>query len=466
MSRRARKIALIRERPGLRLIGYTPRVMSEHTPSASTADSTSPPADATQAAATAAPTTQAAQTPTPDRPSHRSDVLIVGGGIVGLATAYNLLQRRPDTDVTILEKEAELAHHQTGHNSGVLHSGLYYKPGSLKAVNCREGKKAMERFCQEHDIPYRLCGKVVVAADESEIERLDRLFERAKQNGVACELISAERCREIEPHVRVVKAIHVKETGIVDYKQVCLKLADLMKAQGCTIRTGARVTGVQRRDDEMLVQTPVGDFRTRALVNCAGLQCDRVTRMSGEKPSAKIVPFRGEYFELKKEAEHLCKTLIYPVPDPQFPFLGVHFTSMIHGGVECGPNAVLSFGREAYGKFQVQPADLFESLTYAGFLKMAAKHWRMGLGEMWRSYHRPAFVKALQRLMPEIRSEHLEPAPSGIRAQAVTPDGGLADDFIIDESQRVVNVNNAPSPAATASLNIGKLIVDKLEDKL
>ncbi len=395
------------------------------------------------------------------------DVAIIGGGIVGLATAYNLTQRRPGIRLCVLEKEPTLAHHQTGHNSGVLHSGIYYKPGSLKAVNCRAGKAAMERFCEEHDIPFNLCGKVIVATDEKELPKMNDIFERGQANGVNCRKISGEECKEIEPHANAIAAIHVPEAGIVDYKQVCETMAGLMRKSGQDIKTNAGVTNIRKTPDGVSVlHTMTGPVQARLIVNCAGLHCDRVTKLAGMKPTAKIVPFRGEYFELKPEAEHLCKTLIYPVPDPAFPFLGVHFTTMVHGGVECGPNAVLALGRECYGKFQVNFPDLFESLTYRGFIKMAAKHWRMGLGEMWRSYNKAAFVTALQRLMPEIKAEHLEPCPSGIRAQALKPDGALVDDFIVDEAEGVVNVNNAPSPAATASLNIGKLITDKLEPRL
>ena len=394
------------------------------------------------------------------------DVAIIGGGIVGLATAWQLTQRRPDLRLIVLEKEAQLAHHQTGHNSGVLHSGIYYKPGSLKATNCRAGKAAMQAFCQQHQIPFRLCGKVIVATHDAERPRLQSIHERGVANGVDCELISAERCREIEPHTAAVAAIHVPESGIVDYRQVCLKLGELLTAAGHEVRTAARVTAVRRVDAEQVLATTAGEVRAKLLINCGGLQCDRVTRLAGVKPAAKIVPFRGEYFELKPSAQHLCKTLIYPVPDPAFPFLGVHFTSMIHGGVECGPNAVLALGRECYGKFQVHPRDLFESLTYPGFLRMAAKHWKTGAGEMWRSYSKRAFVKALQRLMPEITGEDLVACPSGIRAQAVTPEGGLIDDFLIDEAQGMIHVNNAPSPAATASLNIGLVIAGKVETRL
>ncbi len=399
-------------------------------------------------------------------PTCTHDVALIGGGIVGLATAYNLMQRRPGLRLVLLEKEARFAHHQTGHNSGVLHSGIYYKPGSLKAINCRAGKAAMQDFCDQHEIPYKLCGKVIVATRDDELPKMRDIYERGRANGVDCAMISAERCRELEPHAASIGAIHVPESGIVDYQQVCEKMAELMRDAGHDLRTSARVTAVRRVGGESVVQTTAGDVTAKLVVNCAGLQCDRVTKMTGVKPAAKIVPFRGEYFVLKPEAEHLCKTLIYPVPDPGFPFLGVHFTSMIHGGVECGPNAVLALGRESYGKFQVHVPDLLESLTYPGFLKMAAKHWKMGLGEMWRSYSKRAFVKALQRLMPEIEAKHLVACPSGIRAQAVTADGGLVDDFLIDEAAGVINVNNAPSPAATASLNIGKLITDKVEPRL
>ncbi|MEM7575834.1 MAG: L-2-hydroxyglutarate oxidase [Planctomycetota bacterium] len=395
------------------------------------------------------------------------DVAIIGGGIVGLATAYNLTQQHPHLRLAVLEKEDTLAHHQTGHNSGVLHSGIYYKPGSLKAINCRAGKKAMEAFCEEHDIPYKLCGKVIVATHEKELPKMQDIFERGQANGVNCRMVSAEECRELEPHVNTIGAIHVPESGIVDYKQVCEKMAELMTAAGHDIKTSAGVHGASRdAQGHWTLETASGDVRANLIVNCAGLQCDRVTKLAGMEPTAQIVPFRGEYFELKPEVHHLCKTLIYPVPDPAFPFLGVHFTSMIHGGVECGPNAVLALGRECYGKFEMNLKDLMESLTYTGFHKMALKHWKMGMGEMWRSYNKAAFVKALQRLMPEIEAKHLEACPSGIRAQALKPDGTLVDDFIIDQGEGVVNINNAPSPAATASLNIGKLVTETLTPRL
>lgn len=391
-----------------------------------------------------------------------SDVLIIGGGIVGLATAYRLSEKYPDTKITILEKEHVLAHHQTGHNSGVLHSGIYYKPGSLRAVNCREGKLAMQTFCERENIPFKLCGKVIVAVNEAELPNLDRIYERGQANGVKCEIIERSRLLEIEPHVAGIKAIHVPEAGIVDYKQVCARLAARIREAGGSIVTDAKVTAIQERTDAIVVKSLRGDFPTRYVINCCGLQSDRVAKLSGHCPDAKIVPFRGEYYDLKPDVHDFCRTLIYPVPDPKFPFLGVHFTTTIHGGVECGPNAVLAFAREGYNLTTFNLYDLYESLTYPGFLRMAQKNWRTGMGELWRSISKGAFVKALQRLMPEIRSEHLVPAPAGVRAQALTRDGNLVDDFLVTQANRIVNVCNAPSPAATASLNIGRLVVEKL----
>lgn len=397
---------------------------------------------------------------------HMTDVAILGGGIVGLATAYRLLERYPGTSVTVLEKERELAHHQTGHNSGVLHSGIYYKPGSLRAKNCREGKLAMQEFCRKENIPFDLCGKVIVAVDASEQPQLKTIYERGLANGVQCSLIDAPRLKELEPHAVGVQAIHVPEAGIVDYRQVCDRLGERISAAGGKILLAAKVKSLFRRQGRMIVDSQAGDVEARYVINCTGLQSDRVTRLSGQHPSAQIIPFRGEYFELKPTAQHLVKGLIYPVPDPNFPFLGVHFTRMIHGGVECGPNAVLAFAREGYYKTSLNLYDLIESLTYRGFLRLAWKHWRAGCHEMWRSLSKRAFVEALQRLVPEITSEQLVAAPAGVRAQAVTPDGQLVDDFLILENDLVINVCNAPSPAATASLNIGSLIVDKLHDRL
>jgi len=395
-----------------------------------------------------------------------ADVAIIGGGIVGLATAYQITQLYSGRRVVVLEKEQELAHHQTGHNSGVLHSGIYYKPGSLKAVNCRAGKKAMEEFCAAEGIAYEICGKVIVAVDDAELPALEQIYERGQANGVNCTLIERGRLAELEPHARGVRAIHVPEAGIVDYRQVCERLAERVRQRDGEVVTNARVTAMHRNGEHVVLTSTAGDVTASQVVNCAGLQCDRMTARSGQKPGAKIVPFRGEYYEVRPEAHYLCKNLIYPVPDPNFPFLGVHFTRMIGGGVECGPNAVLAFAREGYRKRDINLADLAESLTYSGFLKMAAKYWKAGLGEMWRSVSKAAFVKALKRLVPEIRAEHLEPAPAGVRAQAVTPDGALVDDFLIQETDRVINVGNAPSPAATASLNIGRLIAERLGPRL
>jgi L-2-hydroxyglutarate oxidase len=395
-----------------------------------------------------------------------ADVAIIGGGIVGLATAYQLTRLHPGRRVVVLEKEPNLAHHQTGHNSGVLHSGIYYKPGSLKAVNCRAGKKAMEEFCAAEGIAYEICGKVIVAASDGELPALEQIYERGQANGVNCAMIEPGRLAEIEPHARGVRAIHVPEAGIVNYRQVCVRLAELVRERDGDVLTLARVVAIRSIGQNVLLSTTANEVTASQVVNCAGLQCDRVTALGGQQPSSKIIPFRGEYYAVRPAARHLCKNLIYPVPDPNFPFLGVHFTRMIGGGVECGPNAVLALAREGYRKRDINLADLAESLGYSGFRKMAARYWRAGLAEMWRSLSKRAFVKALQRLVPAIEAQHLEPGPAGVRAQAVTPEGSLVDDFLIQESDRIINVGNAPSPAATASLNIGKLIVDRLAPRL
>lgn len=397
---------------------------------------------------------------------HTTDVAIVGGGIIGLATAYRLQERFPGTKLMLLEKEREVAHHQTGHNSGVLHSGIYYKPGSLRAINCRQGKLAMQEFCQREEIPFDLCGKVIVAVDSSELPQLQKIYERGQANGVVCEMIDAPRLKELEPHVRGVKAIHVPEAGIVDYRQVCERLSQRITDRGGTVLLNAKVSAMFRRNGRMMIESTGGEVEAKYVVTCGGLHSDRLTRLSGQAPTAQIVPFRGEYFEIKPSAQHLCKGLIYPVPDPDFPFLGVHFTRMIHGGVECGPNAVLAFAREGYYKTSFNLFDLLETLTYSGFLRMAWKHWRQGSYEMWRSLNKGAFVAALQRLVPEITGADLVSAPAGVRAQALTPQGELVDDFLITENDLVVNVCNAPSPAATASLNVGQLVVDKLAPRL
>ncbi|MGF1634284.1 MAG: L-2-hydroxyglutarate oxidase [Phycisphaerae bacterium] len=398
----------------------------------------------------------------------QADILIIGGGIVGLATAYQLTRRHPDRTVIVLEKEDHLAPHQTGHNSGVLHSGIYYKPGSMKAINCRRGKAMMEQFCRDEGIDHDICGKVVVAVDEKELLALEGIFDRGQKNGVDCRMIEAEELRELEPHAAGIKAIHVPETGIVNYRQCCIRMAERVKEAGGDVVTGARVTAVNHETDAVVVVTTAGEFRAPYVINCAGLHSDRMTRLTtGQQPPVKIIPFRGEYYELKPDARHLVKNLIYPTPDPAFPFLGVHFTRMItrdEAGhhVECGPNAVLAFAREGYKLHHMNFGDIADTLTYPGFWKMSAKYWKTGMGEFLRSVSKAAFVKALQRLLPDIQAHHLEAAPAGVRAQALAPDGQLLDDFSVLETDRVVNVMNAPSPAATASLSVGDHIVDTL----
>lgn len=395
-----------------------------------------------------------------------SHVSILGGGIVGLATAWQITQRWPGLKVQVIEKEPAVGAHQTGHNSGVLHSGIYYRPGSLRAMNCRTGKAAMERFCAEHGIAYEICGKVIVAVDAAELPGLERIFERGQANGVRCEIIDPQRLKELEPNAAGIKAIHVPEAGIVNFRRVAEKLAELIRRRDATVTTGVRVTGVQREERLIVIKTTAGDFEADYVVNCTGLFSDRVARLTGSTNKAKIVPFRGEYYELKPEVHHLCRNLIYPVPDPSFPFLGVHFTRMIEGGVECGPNAVLAFAREGYHKTDINVRDLAETLTYGGFLKLALKYWRTGAGEMWRSLSKRAFVRALQRLMPSIQESDLVPGRAGVRAQAIAPEGAIIDDFLIEADRRIVNVLNAPSPAATSSLNVGRLVVDRLADQI
>lgn len=390
------------------------------------------------------------------------DVAIIGGGIVGLATAWQVSQSKPDARIVLLEKEDTLAAHQTGRNSGVIHSGIYYKPGSSKARNCRDGKQALEAFCTEYGVAWEQTGKVIVATDESQFEALENIYRRGCENGVRCEVIDQHRLAELEPHTAGRKAIHVPESGIVDYPGMCTRLAALLEAGGAQIRTATAVTGILQSTDKVELATTGETVIAAQVVNCSGLHSDRVARLSGQEMKEQIVPFRGEYYVLKPEAEHLCRTLIYPVPNPDFPFLGVHFTRMIEGGVECGPNAVLALAREGYDWWTISPKDLFEALTYSGFLKLATRYWKVGLGEVWRSLSKGAFVRALQKLVPEIRKEHLIAAPAGVRAQALAPEGRLVDDFLILRKDRVLNVCNAPSPAATASLNIGRHIVEQL----
>jgi L-2-hydroxyglutarate oxidase LhgO len=397
---------------------------------------------------------------------HRTDIAIIGGGIVGLATADKLTQHDPTLRVLVLEKEDDVARHQTGRNSGVIHSGIYYTPGSLKARTCRAGKEALEAFCESEEIPFDRCGKVIVATDESEILALERIYENGQANGVDCEIIGPERLHEIEPHAQGIRAIHVPETGIVDYVAVSRRLAERMQARGGELWLNAGVHDLQQRADTVVVKTARGEVEARHVINCAGLYADRIARMAGANPGVQIVPFRGEYYELIPEARHLCQGLIYPVPNPSFPFLGVHFTRMVGGGVECGPNAVLALAREGYRWTDIDGQELLEILSYSGFQTLATRYWRTGLGEMWRSASKAAFVRALQKLVPDIEARHLQRAPAGVRAQAVTPDGRLLDDFMIEETGSVMSVCNAPSPAATSSLSIGQTIMERLLPKL
>jgi L-2-hydroxyglutarate oxidase len=388
-----------------------------------------------------------------------TDILIIGGGIVGLATALKLKQTNPHLTLIVLEKESELAKHQTGNNSGVIHSGLYYKPGSLKAINCIKGYHLLLDFCKENEIPFELCGKVVVATSEEELPLLDNLFVRGQQNGLAnLRKLSQGEIKEIEPHVNGMKGIFVPQTGIVDYKLVALKYGELLAKLGAEIKLNEKVVSITTINNQSTVVTEKSSYTAKLVINCAGLYSDKVTSMTREKVNYKIIPFRGEYFKLKKEKEYLVKNLIYPVPDPNFPFLGVHFTRMAKGGVEAGPNAVLAFRREGYKKSDINLAELAETLAWPGFQKVAAKYWKTGFGEMYRSFSKAAFTKALQKLLPEIKEEDLVEGGAGVRAQACDRDGGLVDDFLILEEANVINVCNAPSPAATSSLAIGETV--------
>ena len=389
------------------------------------------------------------------------DIAVIGGGIVGLATANALLAARPGVRMILLEAEDRFAAHQTGHNSGVIHSGLYYKPGSLKARYCVEGSEAMYRFCEQHAIAHERCGKIVVATDTAEFPRLEELHRRGEANGLHdIRWLNAEQIREYEPHASGLRGLHVPQTGIVDYKSVATVLARLAQDKGCSLKVANRVVGFRRMGGEMVLETIAGDVRCRSLVNCGGLQSDRVARLCGVDPGVRIVPFRGEYYELLPSRQFLVKNLIYPVPDPSFPFLGVHFTRMIGGGVEAGPNAVLAFKREGYRKTDFRMKDLADTLSYAGFWKMARRNWQTGMGEMWRSFSKQAFVKALQRLLPELRPEDVKPGGSGVRAQAMDPTGKLLDDFHVVRAPGMIHVLNAPSPAATSSLRIGAAIAE------
>jgi L-2-hydroxyglutarate oxidase len=388
------------------------------------------------------------------------DVAIIGGGIVGCATAMALTQDK-DVSVVVLEAESKLAAHQTGNNSGVIHSGLYYKPGSLKAKNCVQGREAMYQFCAAHGIPHERCGKVVVATHDQEIPMLNTLEERGRANGLeGLRRLSAGELKEYEPSVVGIDGLFVPDTGIVDYNRVTEKFAEIARTNGCEILLNTRVRICKRVSDGLVLKTAQGDFKCKNLVNCTGLQSDRVAKMCGVKPGLRIVPFRGEYYELVPERQHLVKNLIYPVPDLSFPFLGVHFTRMIQGGVEAGPNAVLSFKREGYKKTSFSVQDSLDTFTYGGFVKLIKPYWKMGFGEMYRSFSKKAFVKALQRLIPELRSDDVQPGGAGVRAQALEPTGTLVDDFRIVEAEKMIHVLNAPSPAATAAISIGGQIAN------
>lgn len=390
------------------------------------------------------------------------DYTVIGGGILGLSVALALTERHPEAQILILEKEARLAFHQTGNNSGVIHSGIYYKPGSFKAKFCRQGSYSMVAFCQAHNIDHEICGKVIVATAEQELPLLENLYQRGLANGLNITKINSAQVKEIEPHVQCLAGIQVPTTGIVDYKQVCQKYLELIQAQGGQLRLNTKVGKIASSGTHQVLETNHGSVETHFVINCGGLHSDRIARLGQVDPQAKIVPFRGEYYELVPDKRHLVKTLIYPVPNPAFPFLGVHFTRMIDGSVHAGPNAVLSLKREGYKKTDFDLRDFAEVISYPGFWKLAAKHANEGMQEIIRSYSKAAFVRSLQRLIPEVQAEDLVPTHAGVRAQALKSDGQLVDDFLIVQGQNSVHVCNAPSPAATSSLEIGKAVVDQL----
>jgi len=397
----------------------------------------------------------------------RYNVVIIGGGVVGLGVALEITRRFPRLRLLLLEKEDRVARHQSGHNSGVIHSGIYYKPGSMKARLCVAGAAAMVEFCSEHGIAHNVCGKVIVASHAEELPRLEELRKRGEANGLTgVRLIGPEELSEIEPHASGLQALVVPSTGVTDYARVCEKYAELISASGGTVLTSAAAAGIRRMADEIVIETPRGAFSTSSLINCAGLFSDRISRMAGDDPEVMIVPFRGEYYDLVPERAALVRALIYPVPDPRFPFLGVHFTRRISGKVDAGPNAVLALAREGYRHSDISVRDLASSVAYPGFWRMAGRHWRNGLEEWHRSLSKPAFVRALQRLLPEVGAKDLFPGGSGVRAQALKPDGALVDDFHFVPSGKVLHVLNVPSPAATASLSIGQAIVDSAAGSL
>ena len=395
------------------------------------------------------------------------DVIIVGGGAVGLATALQLKTQNQNLKVVVIEKEPVVANHQTGNNSNVIHSGIYYKPGSLKAKNCIHGYNLLIDFCRKYEVPFDLCGKIIVATEEKELPLLKTIFDRGQQNGLSnLKMLNAEQLKEYEPHVAGIGGIHVPQTGIVDYRVVAEKYAEVLQRNGGELKLGEKVTDIRMEASGVTVVTQKSSYSGKLMVNCAGLYSDKIARLTSAKVDVKIIPFRGEYYKLKKEKEYLVKTLIYPVPDPNFPFLGVHFTTMVGGGVECGPNAVLAFAREGYKKSDINLSELSETIAWPGFRKVVSKYWRTGLGEIHRSYSKAAFTKALQKLLPEIREEDLVVGGAGVRAQACDRTGGLLDDFLILEDKQVINVCNAPSPAATSSLSIGQTVADWAKKRL
>jgi L-2-hydroxyglutarate oxidase len=397
----------------------------------------------------------------------QNDVVIIGGGIVGLATAFQLLTAKPGLRLILIEKEPSVGMHQTGNNSGVIHSGIYYKPGSLKAINCIEGYCQLIQFCDRFNINYELCGKIIVATTTSEIPQLTTLFNRGAQNGLLnLRMLRQEELREFEPHVSGLAGIYVPQTGIVDFRGVAEKYSELLQQAGGSLALNEKVLDIQLNGNGAVVATNKQTYFTRLVVNCAGLYSDKIARLTTPDLDVRIIPFRGEYYKLKKEKEYLVKNLIYPVPDPDFPFLGVHFTRMMKGGVEAGPNAVLALKREGYKKSDINMGELIESLAWPGFQKVALKYWKTGFGEIYRSFSKSAFTKALQKLIPEIQEGDLIDGGAGVRAQACSRAGGLVDDFLILENKNVIHVCNAPSPAATSSLAIGSTISGKIMARL
>ena len=390
--------------------------------------------------------------------------IIIGGGIVGLSTAMALSQRFPSTKIALLEKESSWAAHQTGHNSGIIHSGIYYKPGSYKAKLCRQGNQSMVAFCEQHGINYKICGKVIVATEEHELPLLENLYQRGLENNLDIAKITKEEVKEIEPHVSCLAGIKVRSTGIVDYKQVCYKYAEIAQAQGVDLHLDTCVTGIKSTPEGHVIETTKGEYQTEFLINCGGLYSDRLTELAKEQAPAKIVPFRGEYYQLTPEKNYLVNGAIYPVPNPNFPFLGVHFHPSVDGSVHAGPNAVLGFKREAYNKFDFDLKEFLETMTYPGFWKLASKYPKDGLAEMIRSYSKAIFVRSLQRLIPEVEAKDIVPTPAGVRAQALKIDGSMVDDFLFVNGDKALHVCNAPSPAATASIEIGKQIIAQVPD--